>query len=290
VAESPTGLVEATAQQYHGDELADRPTLSKSIIQILLQASPAHARHAHPKLNPNFERKEETKFDLGNAVHQVFLEGIDAVAVIPFDSWRTAAAKEEREAARASGRIPMLPQDYERVEEMVVALRSQLEVSDEVLFHRTNGHPEQTILWDEDGVACRARLDWLLDDCTEIHDLKTTGKSAKPEAWCRSILFAIGADVQAAFYSRGVQAVTGVLPRFRFVVVENEQPFAVSVIDLDDEVLQVGNAKVDRALEMWRDCVATDIWPAYGTYTAPLPPWQRRWIEDALEEEAWATL
>lgn len=285
-----TGLLDVPADLYHADAVADRPTLSKSIIQILLNASPAHARHAHPRLNPNFERKEESKFDLGTAVHQVFLEGIDAVAVIPYDSWRTAAAKDEREQARASGRIPMLTADYARVEEMLVALRSQIEVNDDALFYRTPGRPEQTVVWTEGDVTCRARLDWITDDHTEIHDLKTTARSAKPEAWCKSTLFGIGCDVQAAFYARGVEATTGILPRFRFVIAEAEAPFAVSVIDLDDEVLAVGNAKVDRALEMWRDCLNSDIWPAYGTYTASLPPWQRRWIEDALEEEAWATL
>lgn len=280
-------LSDVTAATYHDDLVADVPTLSKSIIQLLLTASPAHARQAHPRLNPNWERKEEQKFDLGNAVHQVFLEGVDAVAVCPFDSWRTAAAKEERDAARAAGRIPMLPADYERVEEMVVALRAQLEVREDSLF--TDGKAETTIIWEERGVLCRARLDWLRDDLTACDDLKTASRSANPETWCRHTLYSIGADVQQAFYLRGIEAVTGQRPEFRFCVVETESPFAMSVVTCGPAALELANKKVDFALDLWRKCLENDEWPAYDqrVHFAELPPWiESQWIDRELREVA----
>ena len=281
-------LPSVTADAYHADQVADRPTLSKSIIQILLNASPAHARHAHPRLNPDFERKEESKFDVGNVCHQVFLEGIDAVAIVPFDDWRTKAAKDERDAARDAGKIPLLARDYERVEEMLVAVRAQLAVRDDALFE--NGKPETTLVWEERGVTLRARLDWLLDDESEIHDLKTTSRSANPESWCRSTLFNIGADVQAALYSRGVAVFTGTRrPEFKFVVCETEPPYPISVVAMGPDVLTLADKKIDWALDLWRRCLETDTWPAYDSriHYAELPTWEEsRWLARELREVA----
>lgn len=278
-----TGLLELSAADYHADLIDDeRPSLSKSLIQILLNASPAHARHAHPRLNPNFERREEAKFDVGNAVHQVFLEGIDAVAVIPFDSWRTAAAKEERDVARAAGKIPMLPQDYDRVDEMHIALRAQLATLaiDPPLF--TDGRSEVTITWEDRGVLCRARLDWWRDDHTACDDLKTTSRSANPKQWTRNSLWSIGADVQQAFYLRGIRAVLDADPVFRFLVAESSAPYAISFGTLAPDALALANAKVDAALDLWRDCLEKDEWPSYPQrmWYAEAPAWElARWME-----------
>lgn len=280
-----TGITEATAAQYHADDLGDQPTLSKSIIQILLNQSPAHARHAHPKLNPDFARKDEAKFDLGTTAHDVFLEGINRVAIVPFDDWRTKAAKDLRDDAREAGLTPLLAKDFERVEAMVVAVRSWLTLNHPTMF--VAGKPEQTITWTDRGVACRARLDWLLDDQSEIQDLKSTSRSANPESWCRSTLFSISADVQAAFYGRGIEAITGTRPDFKFAVCELEPPHAVSVIAMGPDVLTLAEKKIDYALDLWRRCLERDEWPAYTNRVAyaDLPPWiENQWLEREMRE------
>lgn len=281
--------LDVDAAVYHADEVADVPTLSKSIIQILLNQSPAHARHAHPKLNPNYVRKEEAKFDVGTAVHDVFLEGIDRVAIAPFDSWRSGPAKELREEARAAGRIPMLLAQFEEVEQMVVALRAQLTLRDDTPALFADGKPEQTIVWEDRGVMCRARLDWLRDDLAAIDDIKTTSRSANPESWCKSTLFSIGADVQAAFYIRGLEADTGTRPEFRFVVVETDAPHALSAIAMGPDVLTLADKKIDYALDLWRKCLERDEWPAYGSRVAfaELPPWiESAWLQREMREIA----
>lgn len=275
-----TELLGVSASDYHADEVADRPTLSKSIIQTLLERSPAHAWAAHPRLNPNFQRTEEDRFDLGTAAHQLFLEGTDAVAVCPFDDWRTAAAKEAKLDARIAGRIPMLASQYADCRALVDALHRQCDNHPAGPFF-CDGLAEATLVWEERGVLCRARLDWLLDDHTAIHDLKTTSRSANPETWCRSTLWSIGADLQQALYVRGCQAVLGVEPEFRFVVVETEPPYAVSVISVDPIALAVANRKIDWALDLWRGCLERDEWPAYDprVHYAEMPPWvENAWL------------
>jgi len=257
-------LTQLDAADYHADDLeAEQPTLSKSIIQILLTSSAAHAFAAHPKLNPTYERKDEAKYDVGSAAHAVVLEGReDVVAVIEADSWRTNAAKDERDLARAAGKIPLLAKDWEEVRLMVAAVREQLAVHDAAPPLFTEGLPEQTLLWEEAGVTCKARLDWLRDDVAAIDDLKTTGVSAAPESYSRTLL-GIGGDLQAAFYMRGCRAVFGKAPEFRFAVVETSAPYALTVFSIAPDALALADAKIDHALGIWRECLKTGVWPAY---------------------------
>lgn len=274
------GIHDMSAAAYHADP-AETPSLSASIARTLLASSPAHARAAHPKLNPDFAKIDDKKFDLGTAVHDVFLEDGDPVEVIIADSWRTKAAQEQRDQARAHGRIPLLDGQWEEVKAMLTALRQQIDRfdADPPLFHI--GKPEQTLVWEEDGVTCRARLDWLHDDLSAIDDLKTTSHTANPEKWTRNTLYNIGCDIQAAFYVRGVKALTGLEPQFRWIVCETYPPFAMSVIAPGPDVLALANDKVDRAIALWRQCLAADRWPAYPGRVcyAELPPWaESQWL------------
>ena len=54
---------------YHADRLCAVPTLSRAIAQRLLTRSPAHAWHAHPRLNPRFTPEPPSDaFEFGRAV------------------------------------------------------------------------------------------------------------------------------------------------------------------------------------------------------------------------------
>lgn len=276
------------ADEYHADQVAaDQVTLSASVARILLAESPAHARAAHPRLNPDWEPTYEEKFDVGTAAHALLLEGEAAVAVIDAADWRTAAAKEQREEARVAGQIPLLAKHWAAVERMVEAVRSQLGGLDVDPPLFSDGKPEQTLVWDHEGaVACRARLDWLRDDRQAIDDLKTTGRSANPYEWSRSI-FNMGYDVQAAFYLRGLKAITGVEAAFRFVVVETSPPYALTVLSLDPAASMIAGKKVDFALNKWARALRDDVWPAYPQQVCyvELPAWEEsRWLEREVRE------
>jgi hypothetical protein len=105
-------------------------------------------------------------------------------------------------------------------------------------------------------------------------------------------VYEFGYDLKAAMYLRGVKAVTGVAPRWRWIVVETKPPYLVSVVEPSEAMLAVGNAKLDRALEMWRDCLASGLWPGYGreVHIGEPPSWELRWLEEAVEEDAWAQM
>lgn len=264
-------VLSISAAKYHQGNLADVPMLSASIARILIAQSPKHAWTAHPKLNPDYEPTVAEKFDVGTCAHSILLEGEASVVVVDAPDWRTNAAKDERDAARAAGQTPLLLKDFAAVERMCEAVKAQLGALAVTPPLFTDGKPEQTLVWDEDGVGCKARLDWLRDDRAAIDDLKTTTRSANPETFSRTI-FSTGYEVQAAWYLRGLKAVTGADAEFRFVVAETSPPYAVSVLSLAPSALELANAKVDWALATWRRCLEQDNWPAYPTRVAYAEP------------------
>ena len=275
-------VLDIPSSLYHADDLGgDTPSLSASLIHTLLSCSPAHARAQHPKLNPALERDDAAHYDIGMVVHALLLQGEDVAEVIDAPDWRTKAAKEARDEARAAGLVPLLAHQHENVRSIVAAAREQLEVFDAAPGLLVDGKPEQTIVWEENGVLCRSRLDWLHDDHTAIDDVKTTSRSANPDGWSRS-LFNFGGDVQAALYLRGAKAVTGVDAVFRWAVVETTYPYALSVLTPGPDVLALADAKVDTAIRVWRDCLERNHWPGYPTRvcTVELPPWEEpRFLE-----------
>jgi hypothetical protein len=200
-AAAKPGILAVSADQYHADALTDEPTLSATIARILVSKTPAHAWERHPKLNLNYRREESERFDIGTCAHALFLEGRQVVEVVGFGDWRSKAAKEARELARAHGRIPLLATQWDEVTAMVAAVKTRLGKFDVTPPLFDDGQPEQTLLWEEDGVFCRARPDWIRNDFTAVDDLKTVGRSADPEYQSRA-LFASGLDVQASLSAR----------------------------------------------------------------------------------------
>lgn len=271
------GIYQIDEARYHADALGpDVPMLSASIANILLRQSPKHAHAAHPKLGGCIPEESET-FDLGTAAHSLILEGSEnRYAIVEANDWRTNAAKDARASARAAGKTPLLLKQVENVRGMARMVRSNLAQFEDSPAPLTAGKPEQTLVWQDGGVWCKARIDWLHDDMATIDDLKTGAVSAKPDAWTRT-LYGRGGDLQAAFYLRGLHAMTGSewsasAPLFRWIVAENSYPYATSVISLSPEGLAHAHAQVEEAIATWRQCLQTDTWPGYPTRTCYVDP------------------
>jgi hypothetical protein len=275
-----TGVIlDVDAGAYHADKVDDRPSLNASIAKILLAQSPRHAWWAHPKLNPRFTPSVDAKFDVGTVVHRMVLEPEreQRVVVVEADSWRTKAAQDARGQAREDGHTPLLAGEWERVQEMLAAVRPQLAALDLSPLPFTDGKGERTIVWEDPRteVLCRARVDWLHDDMTTIDDLKTTKMSANPIDWARRTMWSIDADVQDVFYRRAVEAVTGRAPDLRFIVAESRPPYAVAVVALAESAVTLAEQKVNAALDTWKRCLDADQWPGYPPVLieAEAPAW-----------------
>lgn len=266
------------------------PSLSAGCAAALIDRSPRHAWSGHPRLG-NRAGEDSGAADVGTVMHQLLLEDSeDGIVVVDAEDWRTKAAREAREEARAAGRTPVLAHVMDLAREAAEAVRNQIRHHRQASDFLRDGAPERTVLWQEGGTTwCRARPDWLPHDAAgPVYDLKTTTGSAAPSAWIPRI-FREGHDIKAAHYLRGLEVVRGVRPAaFRFVIAEQNPPFAVSVVELDAAAAEWAERRWRRALALWENCLLNDDWPAYAPYVhvAELPGWaDLKWgeAEDAAE-------
>ncbi len=246
---------------------------SSGLGQRILTQSPLHAWTESP-WNPNRERDDSGTADMGTFAHAMLLEGgSDALVVVQAADWRTNAAKAERDAARAAGKLPILAHKVPEVEAMVKAAHEYI-ASSEIAGLFTDGGAEQTVVFECESVLCKARPDWLGEYCLSY---KTTAGSAQPDAWIRTQLPQY--DLGIALYGRG----TG--RRVVTLVQEQSAPFSCSLIGLDPAYQGLSEARLDQALSMWKSCLELGKFPAYPTricYAGP-KPWM---LADAEEREA----
>lgn len=251
------------------------PALSCSGARLLLPPScPAIFRWRQD--NP---RPDTRVFDEGHAVHQLTL-GVGApIARLDFTDRRTKAYKDAEAEARAAGEIPLLAEQHDMVLAMREALRSHPIAGP--LFERTDAKAEASIFWHHEdySIDCRGRVDWLIEGGSRpvVVDLKSTG-DASPAAFAKS---AANYDyaMQDAFYSQGVGAATGSDDvGFIFIAQAKTPPYLVMAYELDAEAKAIGRAKMDMAMEIFRDCTEADVWPGYGEgiLSLSLPGWADR--------------
>lgn len=272
------GLVEDMAEaEYHA-----RPELSSTGARDLLR-SPAHYqwRRAHPR--------QSTAFDVGRAVHAIVLGIGAAVDVLDFDSYRSNAAKEARDEAVAAGLTPILRDDYQPIIDMAQAVTGH---AGAVELLEGDGIAEASAFAadPETGVGLRARCDWLPDlsddGPTIIVDLKTA-LNADPREFYRAAA-TYGYDIQAEWYQEVVRLARGdSATEFRFVVVEKEAPYLVSVIELDAEFAAIGRSRMRRAIDHYKSCTDAGQWPGYPEITHLVGP--PRWLafEEGMEDMSW---
>ena len=254
------GIPEA---EYH----ADPASLSSTGAKTILTEGPRvyKWRQDHP------QRKDA--FDLGSVIHALILD-VGEYAIIDHDSWRTKAAQEAREQARAEGATPILAKDYR------LALAVAEAVFDNPLAASilSEGRPEVS-MWHEDpetGVIMRGRADYLRE--TAIIDVKTSAKPVHPAEWERTAWnFRYG--LQAAWYQRILELNSaGQLP-FLWIAVTTTEPHEVYVHQASEDLLAHGRDDTERALRTYADCLATDTWPgladAHEIHQTTPPRWAR---------------
>jgi len=278
------GIYNLTAEQYHADP-APTVSLSNSIAKILLDQSPRHAWMAHSRLNPEYVREESSRFDLGTAAHMMLLEKrVDKIVVVNANDWRTKAAQAERDDARAAGCFPILARHYDAVSNMVAAAIVFLQTTElgDIL---QSGDTERTVLWQEKDLWYRCRPDLMSSDRRIIVDYKSTA-SAAPDDFAKQI-GRMGYDLQAEFYVRGLQAITGREDTaFVFLAQEITAPYACSLVGFSAAYRAVGYAKANEAIKRWETCVRENSWPSYSpriAYAEP-PPWQLAQAEEMTGE------
>ena len=261
------GIYDIPFEEYLADP-CETASLSTTILKALIDETPMHAQAAHPRLNPDYQSKDDGKFDIGKFAHSVMLRDPQDVVVIEAADYKGKAAQQARKDARAEGKIPLLTEQYERVMAMVESGRAQMASSLDFAGVFQNGQPEKTLIWSEgegkDLIWCRCRLDWLPDDLNEAYVDYKTSEISHPQAWVRGIMLKVGHDIQAAWHKRGIKAL-GLHrnPVMRFIVQEPTDPFALSGVEVGGEIMELAEREIEKAIARWRLARSLGYWPGH---------------------------
>ncbi len=136
------------------------------------------------------------------------------------------------------------------------------------LLLNSPGHRELSIVWEEDGILCKARIDKITKSA--IIDLKSTGII---EAFTKSI-GRFGYHRQMAHYQAGWKELTGDTLTPWLVAVESSRPFAVQAAPLSDEAMILGRSDRSELMNTLRDCLDSGEWPGMPNPTHwNVPAW-----------------
>lgn len=265
------GFYAMPAAEYHADP-CPAPSMAAHDAATLLTRTPLHAWAEHPRLNTHWQPDDaSSEQDEGTALHALLLEGEDRIEVVAADDWRSKAAKEARAAARADGRIPILAHRHEDLCACADAFHRQIKAHEIGAFTERPGRAEASLFWEdeaEDGpIWCRARADWMEDATGMMVDLKTTAMAAQPDAWFRANK---DATIRAAHYLRGARAVWHPRPRYLFLLLERQPPYALSVCELSSAILSMGAEQHQAARNIWAACLKDGDWPGFPPFVSTI--------------------
>jgi hypothetical protein len=284
------GIYRGISEADYRADPCPSPSLTQSLCKILIERSPKHAWTECPRLNPQFEADDDTKFDIGNVAHRLILGRGKDIEVAVYPDWRTKAAQEIRQAATAQGRIAVLQHQVEQASDMVAAAWSQLKHhEDHDAF--TGGSGEVMIVWQEDGIWFRSLIDWLHDDLRTVDDYKSTGKSVAPHT-IGLVAQAAGWEIQAAFIERGLDHLDpdgAGRRRYRFIAQETDKPNALTSMHINEHWMTMGRKKVEAGVNMWKHAVNFEDWYGYPN-RAVVPEYpgfkENQWLEREVTEFA----
>lgn len=222
-------------------------------------------------------RPNKRVFDFGRAAHSLVLGTGTEVVQVDADDWRTRVAKEARDTAYAEGKTPVLTSEWVQIVAMADALAEHPIASS--LLDPQRGKAEQSAYWLDPAhdVLRRCRFDWLPESDggrLVLPDYKTA-RSAEPGAFSRAAA-SYGYHMQAAWYSDMARAL-GLAEDVSLVFVVQEQtaPYVVTVVELDDLSIDEGRRRNSEALQIYKRCTTTGVWPGYadGVEVISLPAW-----------------
>ena len=257
------GIYEIPATEYHSDPCPE-PSLSASVARTLIDRSPLHAWMQHPKLGNQQEEKPAARLSLGSAAHSVILQGDwDSIGFIDKDSFRTNAAKEQRDEILAAGGTPLLEKDRSRR-----SRRWSPNFAERAGIDRSGFETERTLIWQDrippesEPIWCRARVDLLGDRL--ILDLKTTAVPATPERWGRNTSLGLRDAVRILPPGLDQALNGGKPPAFRFIVQETTPPYSVAQFSFDGAGLDYADYLAEQAVWKWGECIKAQSWPSYA--------------------------
>lgn len=260
--------------------------INRSFLQEMIDKSPAHAK---------FKQEHEEITDalrFGDAFHAAGLQPKrfeQEYVILPQDCKPGSGEgmKSRKEAfvadAEAKSQTIIQPDDQENIKKMIAVIRAEKEAVDLL----SDGEAEMSGYFvDPDyDVLVKIRLDYINKKQGIITDLKSCADARL--ALFRTMAFDKGYDLQAFMGLYGVTQITGQAHSdFRFICVEKQKKkesrnyTGLKIYIADQEMLDTGYKKYQRAMELYKKCKEKDQWPGYTPVIEPLgsPDWAKNKI------------
>ena len=220
-----------------------REWLSSSDIKMLLE---------NPyKYKIGYKKPKSENLALGSAVHSLILEPENFkrdFLIMPDLNLRTKEGKEEKAKleyeAESSGKILIKEDSYKKALDIVDNFKQR-----SVFDMFKNGVAEVSFFSEINGIKCKARPDYFIQDKGIILDLKTTSQEngASPDNFLKAI-----ANFKYYIQAKWYMLLTGA-KEFYFVVLETESPYMLGVYELDKVSLDFAEKEILRAFEVFRN-------------------------------------
>jgi hypothetical protein len=238
--------------------------MSSGMLKRFRQCPYAYRQH----ILGNNREQDKAAYRFGRAVHKIVLEGIPA-----FNKAYAIGGPLNPKTGRAYGPGTLKHDEwlaangYAR-EQVITDEESNALVA---MANAARGHALAARLLESGwpglaargvmaGVECQMRMDWFTRDAdggNVVIDLKTTEDIAWFEADARRYHY----PFQLAFYRDLFRIRTGEPVALRIVALEKKFPFRVGLWSMPDETLDLYSAGNALALDEFRKCRETDVWP-----------------------------
>lgn len=221
-----------------------------------LAISPKHYQHLLGE-----PRWETAALSLGTAVHMAALqpELFEAAYVMEpsvegYDKPRATKAYKEAVAALEAGGRTVLKRDVlAKVRAMAAAIHAH-PVAAKLLARCPER--ELTMLWENEGRACRGRVDFLGNGAAG--DLKTTRNLA---LFSPHVVTKLGYYRDAAWYRDGLRRLGRDVSLWFFIAIDSAAPYDVGVYELVPDALGFGEMHYEVLLTRLAECEASGEWP-----------------------------
>lgn len=261
-------VVNMPLETYHS-QCCVGPSVSSSNLRSILEANGGSPAHFFMGWSGNPDRIVEEDLDhftFGRAAHHLLLGQelfSQAFAVRPpeFDSWRTQASKDWRDAQLLNGKGVITPADVE----VIQAIASRLAKDPYVRQGILNGQIERSLFFrdEETGLWCKSRPDAIPTVSGDFADFKTTTSVQMRDI--TKTISDFGYHQQAALVREAAEKVLKIpMSSFSLVFAEKKPPYCVRVVNIEEEDLDRGHAMNVAARRLIAKCLKAKRWPGPG--------------------------
>uniref|UniRef100_A0A6H1ZNC6 Putative exodeoxyribonuclease 8 PDDEXK-like domain-containing protein n=1 Tax=viral metagenome TaxID=1070528 RepID=A0A6H1ZNC6_9ZZZZ len=150
--------------------------------------------------------------------------------------------------------------DLADIERMFEAAKSHAAVA----LLRAHGGCEVSLLWEREGLPCKARFDKLIEKGPRgepyIIDLKKCAAYAIDSASVEKSIVNYGWDAAAAWYVDGLERLSGRTAKFLWLFLEDGPPYDIRPKAATRGWLRGGKIRIDSAFNVYRWCLGTQDW------------------------------